>query len=123
MAIGQIQQVTLPFPSTWDLQAGVGGRPMRTAPLVITSVVNNRISGTVDFRGNPLPVQGIWDEAAKQIQFDTPFASYVGQLSFLDEPAINMRHYLLRGTLRMKPPSTWAGETGSWAATTNIRMS
>lgn len=122
LAIGKIQQVTLPFPSTWDLHAGVGRRPMRSAKLVINSVMNNRVNGTVNFRGTPLPIEGVWDEAAKQIQFETPFATYVGQLSSFDEPTINMRHYMMRGSLRMKPPSTWAGETGSWAATTSFRM-
>lgn len=122
MATGQIQQVTLPFPSTWDLQAGVGRRPMSSAQLTINSVMNTKVSGTVNFRGTPLPVQGVWDEATKRIQFETPFATYVGQLSYFDETTISMRHYLMRGELRMKPPSTRAGETGSWAATSSFPL-
>jgi len=122
VAIGPITQVALPFPSTWELNASVAGRPLRTGRLVISSVVNNRVMGTVNFRGTPLPFQGMWNESTKQLSFDTPFSTFVGHLTFFDEPPINMRHYMLRGRLRMKPPSTWAGENGTWTATTSFRL-
>ncbi|MDF2679423.1 MAG: hypothetical protein K0R47_613 [Brevibacillus sp.] len=123
MAIGQMTRVSLPYPTTWDIQASIGGRPTSQGTLVIQSVMNNnRLNGAVNFRGTFIPIQGTWNEAARQIAFETQFASYVGTLFSQDEPQLNLRHYVLQGNVTMKPPSIRAGETGRWTAATHVRL-
>jgi hypothetical protein len=122
VSIGQVTTVSLPYPSQWNINARIGGRPTTLGTLMIHSVVNNRISGAVNFRGTLVPIQGFWNENTKQITFDSPYATFVGTLSIVDEPQINMRHYVLRGTVMMKPPSIRAGEYGTWVATTDISL-
>lgn len=122
MAIGQMTRVTLPAPSQWALQANISRRPTASGTLFIYSVANNTFNGAVNFRGTLLPTQGYWNESTRQIAFETPFASYSGVLTFFDEPQINTRHYLMRGNVRMKPGSIRAGEHGTWAATTDVRL-
>jgi hypothetical protein len=122
VTIGQVTKVSIPYPSTWNLHASVGGRPLTSGTLHITAVVNNKISGAVNYRGTLIPIQGYWNENTKQITFDSPYASYVGNLTIFDEPQIAVRHYVLRGSLIMKPPSLRAGERGTWVATTDIRL-
>lgn len=123
MAMGQLTRVSLPYPTTWEIQARFGGRPTSQGTLVIQSVLNNnRLSGAVNFRGNFIPIQGTWNEPARQIVFDTQFATYVGNLYSLDEPQLNLRHYVLQGNVAMKPPSIRAGETGTWTAVTHVPM-
>ncbi|WP_243463113.1 hypothetical protein [Mesobacillus boroniphilus] len=60
-----------------------------------------------------------WDENAKSIRFDSPYASFAGQLMIYDDAGINVRHLVLSGKFLMKPPSLQAGEAGSWIATTD----
>ncbi|MFD6005174.1 hypothetical protein ACFWGB_05595, partial [Bacillus subtilis] len=52
------------------------------------------------------------------ISFDSPYASFFGNLTIIDETAISIRHFILSGRFIMKPPSLLAGEYGNWIATT-----
>ncbi|MCZ8514423.1 hypothetical protein O9H85_18740 [Paenibacillus filicis] len=115
--------IHLPFPSRWGINAYAGGRPVIWGTLIITSVANNRVTGTVNFRGTPLPIQGTWDEGSRQIRFDSPYARFSGRLSLFDDRTIRIRHFTLQGDLMMKPPSLQAGEYGTWIATTDICLS
>jgi hypothetical protein len=123
MAVGQVTTVSIPSPSQWNMYASIGGRPASLGTLMINLVKNNRISGAVNFRGTFIPIQGYWNETTKEIRFESPYASFVGTLTIVDEPQINMRHYVLRGSVMMKPPSIRAGEYGTWVATTDIPLS
>ncbi|RNB83160.1 hypothetical protein EDM59_19180 [Brevibacillus nitrificans] len=123
MAIGQMTRVSLPYPTTWDIQARFGGRPTSQGTLFLQNVINGRLQGAVNFRGTFIPIQGIWNEAARQIAFETEFASYVGTLFSQDEPLLNLRHYVLQGNVAMRHPSIRAGETGTWTAVTHVRLS
>lgn len=123
MAIGQKTRVSLPSPSQWEVSASFGGRPTSLGTLILYSVTNGIVQGAINFRGSLIPIQGSWNEAARQIAFESPYASFVGSLLVKDEPLINLRHFVLRGNVLMKPPSIRAGETGTWAATTEIRLS
>ncbi|WP_238933696.1 hypothetical protein [Brevibacillus choshinensis] len=119
----QMTRVSLPYPTTWEIRARFGGRPVSQGTLFIQSVLNNNsLSGAVNFRGNFIPIQGVWNEAARQIAFHTQFASYVGTLLYQDEPLLNLRHYVLRGQVAMKPPSIRAGETGTWQAVIHLPL-
>ncbi|NQF14964.1 hypothetical protein HPY31_13690 [Brevibacillus sp. HB1.3] len=122
MAIGQMTRVSLPSPSTWEIQASFGGRPTTLGTLVISNVSNGRVSGTVNFRGTPTPIQGSWDERSRQITIESPYANFVGTLAYKEEPTNGLRHYVLRGTVRMKPPSVRAGEVGTWTAVTHLPL-
>jgi hypothetical protein len=120
LSIRQVSTTSLPFPSQWLIDAWVGGRPLIHGTLIINSITNNRVTGTINFRGIPIPIRGYWNERTKQITFDSPYAQYSGHLTTLDEPPIRMRHFILRGNLKMMPPSIQAGEQGTWIATTDI---
>jgi len=115
--------VRLPYPSDWDIQANIAGRPTRLGILRITGVTNNQVSGAVNFRGTFLPIQGIWEERTRELRFETPYASFAGTLASAEDPQIRLRHYALQGTVRMKHPSIRAGQFGTWTATTMIRTS
>jgi hypothetical protein len=115
----QVNAVSLPFPSIWGIHAAVGGRPIVWGTLTFDFITGNRVTGTVNFRGTPIPISGYWDESTKQITFDSPYANFFGNLSIFDDPAIRIRHLVLNGRLVMKPPSLQAGEFGTWIATTN----
>jgi hypothetical protein len=119
---GQLTSVSLPFPSTWYIHADIAGRPIIYGTLVINSVRNNRVTGAINFRGNFIPIQGSWNESAKQIAFDSPYAHFVGNLTMMDEQRIPVRHFILRGRFIMKPPSIQAGEYGTWVAATDISL-
>lgn len=114
--------VSIPFPSRWGIHAAIGGRPIVYGTLNINSITGNRVTGTVNFRGTPIPINGYWNERDKQIGFDSPYATYSGNLTFFDDPSIRIRHLILRGKLTMKPPSIQAGEYGSWIATTDTTL-
>ena len=114
--------VSLPIPSKWDIRAYIAGREIISGTLIINSVTNNRVSGAINFRGTFIPIHGYWNENKKQITFESPYATFVGYLTSVDDQPIKMRHYVLRGTFIMKPPSLLAGEYGSWIATTDIRL-
>ncbi|PLT33191.1 hypothetical protein [Bacillus sp. V5-8f] len=115
-------QVNIPAPSRWGIHATVGSRPVVYGTLIINSVTDNRITGTINFRGRPIPVNGSWNPGSRQIQFDTPYATYSGNLEIFDDPSIRVRHLLVRGRLRMKPPSSQAGEYGTWVASTETAL-
>jgi hypothetical protein len=110
---------SLPFPSRWGLDAEIAGRPMVRGILTINSISGNTVIGTGNFRGTPIPIQGSWNENTKQFNFDSPYASFTGQLSIFDDAAIKIRHLILSGRFMMKPPSLQAGEFGNWIATTD----
>ncbi|WP_240338493.1 hypothetical protein [Peribacillus alkalitolerans] len=111
--------LSLPHPSRWGLSTEIGGRAIVRAVLTINSVSGNMVIGTANFRGSPIPISGYWDENTKQIRFDTPYASYSGQLQIFDDVTIRIRHLILSGRFVMKPPSLQAGQYGNWIATTN----
>lgn len=98
-------------------------RPTSQGTLFLQNVINGRLQGAVNFRGTFIPIQGIWNEAARQIAFETEFASYVGTLFSQDEQLLNLRHYVLQGNVAMRYPSIRAGETGTWTAVTHVRLS
>lgn len=114
--------ITLPFPSKWRIDAWVDGRPVIYGILIINSIIDNRVTGTLNFRGIPIPIHGIWNESTKQITFDSPYAQFSGYLTIFDEPPIRMRHFILRGILKMMPPSIQAGEHGTWIATNDTYL-
>jgi hypothetical protein len=110
--------VNIPFPSVWGIHAAIAGKPIVWGVLNINSITDNRVIGTVNFRGTPIPINGSWDENTKQIRFGSPYATFSGNLAIFDEPQIRIRHFILNGRLIMKPPSLQAGEYGTWVATT-----
>ncbi|RXI96228.1 hypothetical protein DS745_21030 [Anaerobacillus alkaliphilus] len=109
----------LPFPATWGILGDIAGRAIVRGILTIENVSNNTVTGTVNFRGVPIPITGIWNETTNQISFDSPYASFSGQLSIFDEIVPSLRRFILSGTFIMKPPSLQAGEFGSWVALTD----
>ncbi|TYR80439.1 hypothetical protein FZC66_08615 [Priestia megaterium] len=119
MQTAQQTIVSIPFPSLWGIHAAIAGRPIVWGILTINSITDNRVIGTVNFRGIDIPINGYWDENTKQIRFDSPYATYSGNLTIFDDPAIKIRHFILNGRLIMKPPSLQAGEYGTWVATTD----
>jgi hypothetical protein len=120
LKIPKTAKVSIPFPSVWGIDASIAGgeRSIIRGILTIDSIVDNKVVGTVNFRGIPIPINGYWDESAKQISFDSPYASFFGNLTIIDETAISIRHFILSGRFIMKPPSLLAGEYGNWIATT-----
>lgn len=115
----QQTMVSIPFPSVWGIHAAIAGRPIVWGVLTINSITDNRVIGTINFRGTPIPINGYWDENTKQIRFDSSYATYYGNLAIFDDPQIRIRHFILNGRLIMKPPSLQAGEYGTWVATTD----
>ena len=118
MEAAQNNRLSLPFPTRWGLSTEIGGRPIVRGVLTINSVSGNTVIGTANFRGTPIPINGYWDENTKQLRFDTPYASFSGQLQIFDDAGIRVRHLTLSGRFMMKPPSLQAGERGNWIATT-----
>ncbi|CAM3722836.1 hypothetical protein [Mesobacillus zeae] len=119
MQTAQETRVSIPFPSRWGIHASVGGRPIVFGIFNINSLTGNRVTGTVNFRGRDIPINGYWDKSTKQIRFDSPYATYSGNLTIFDDPSIKIRHSTLSGRLIMKPPSLQTGEYGTWIATTD----
>jgi hypothetical protein len=114
--------VSLPSPSVWGFNAAIAGRPIVWGKLNINSTTDNRVIGTVNFRGTPIPIQGSWNERTKQITIDSPYATFSGNLTIFDDTPIRIRHFILSGHFIMKPPSLQAGEYGTWIATTDISL-
>jgi hypothetical protein len=114
--------VSIPFPSRWGIHAAIADRPIIWGILIINSITNNRVSGTINFRGTPVPINGYWNESTKQIRFDSPYATFSGHLTILDDVPIRIRHLILSGQFIMNPPSAQAGEYGSWIATTDTNL-
>jgi len=113
---------SLPYPSRWGLSVEISGRPVLWGVLIIDSVTEGRVIGTVNFRGTPIRINGTWNENAKQLFFDSPYASYSGQLQIFDDTQIKVRHLILSGRFIMKPPSSQAGVYGNWIATTDKEL-
>jgi hypothetical protein len=111
----QQTMVSIPFPSV----CAIAGKPIVWGVLNINSITDNRVIGTVNFRGTPIPISGYWDEYTKQIRFDSPYAMFSGTLTIIDDATIRIRHFILNGRFIMKPPSLQAGEYGTWVATTD----
>jgi len=115
--------VSIPFPSKWGISASIAGRPIIWGVLIINSITgNNKVSGTINFRGTPIQINGYWEENTKQISFDSPYATFFGNLTIFDDPSIRIRHFVLSGRFIMKPPSLLAGEYGTWIATTDTAL-
>ncbi|OLO26670.1 hypothetical protein BTA37_27500 [Priestia megaterium] len=112
----------MPFPSRWGIHAEIAGRPMVWGVLIINSITGNRVIGTVNFRGTLIPINGYWNESAKQISFDSPYATYSGNLTMFDDSTTRIRHLVLSGRVIMKPPSLLAGRNGTWVATTDTSL-
>lgn len=119
MQTAQHNRLSLPFPSRWGLSTEIAGRPIIRGVLTIESVSGNTVIGTANFRGTPLLINGYWDENTRQLRFETPYASFSGQLQIFDDVGIRIRHLTLSGRFVMKPPSLQAGERGNWIATSN----
>ncbi|CAI9394552.1 MULTISPECIES: hypothetical protein [Bacillaceae] len=123
MQTAQKLMVSIPFPSKWGISASIAGRPIIWGVLIINSITgNNKVSGTINFRGTPIQINGYWEENTKQISFDSPYASFFGNLTIFDDPSIRIRHFVLSGRFIMKPPSLLAGEYGTWIATTDTTL-
>jgi hypothetical protein len=122
LSMVRVTTVSIPFPSKWYIHADIAGRPIVWGELSINSIRENRLVGTINFRGTPIPIQGHWNEGNKQITFDSPYATFTGNLNIVDESSIRIRHFILRGRFIMKPSSLHAGEYGTWIATTDISM-
>ncbi|MFS0815187.1 hypothetical protein [Peribacillus phoenicis] len=43
--------VSFPFPSVWGIHAAIAGRPIIWGTLIINSITDNKVIGTVNFRG------------------------------------------------------------------------
>lgn len=119
---GQEIPLSIPFPSRWGIHAAIGGRPIIWGILIINSITNNRVSGTINFRGTAIPIRGYWNENTNQIRFDSPYATFTGHLYIFDDVTIKIRHLILSGQLIMNPPSLQTGEHGSWIATTETNL-
>jgi len=115
-------RVSMPFPSRWGIHAEIAGRPMVWGLLIINSITGNRVRGTVNFRGTLIPINGYWNENTKQISFDSPYATYSGNLTMFDDSTTRIRHLVLSGQVSMKPPSLLAGRNGTWVATTDTSL-
>ena len=109
-------QSILPVPSQWGIIGEVAGRRLVRGILIIESITDGVVNGTVNFRGTALPITGSWNENTRQIAFNSPFASFSGQLLIFDQTGINTRHFILNGNFIMNPPSLQAGEFGQWVA-------
>ncbi|WP_254119117.1 hypothetical protein [Bacillus sp. FJAT-29790] len=111
--------VSLPFPSRWGLSTEIAGRPILRGVLTINSVSGNTVIGTANFRGEPVPINGYWDEHAKQLRFESPYASFSGKLDIFDDATIKVRHLIINGRFVLKSTSLQAGDSGTWIATTD----
>jgi hypothetical protein len=118
----QNKMISLPFPSRWGINADIAGRPIVRGILTINTLVGNQLTGSVSFQNSAIPITGFWDESNKQISFDSPYASFSGQLTMYDDATTRIRHLVLSGRFRMKPPSLHAGETGNWIAATDTPL-
>lgn len=112
--------LSIPFPSEWGIICEIARRRLIRGKLVIDSILDNIVKGTIDFRGTLLPISGTWNETNKHLNFDSPFAKFSGQLYIFDQTAINTRHFILNGNFIMIPPSFQAGEFGQWVAITGV---
>ncbi|RNB89612.1 hypothetical protein EDM56_10515 [Brevibacillus fluminis] len=110
----------IPVPSIWGINSTAAGRPAIWGTLTMDTISNNRITGTINFRGTPIPILGYWDEKTNQIMLESPYATFSGELDLFDNKTIGILHYVLQGRLLMKPTSSQAGEYGSWIATTDV---
>ncbi|MED3789231.1 hypothetical protein P4576_18800 [Peribacillus frigoritolerans] len=106
--------VSFPFPSVWGIHSSIAGRT------IIWGTFSIQGGWYGNFRGRPIPINGFWNENAKQIAFDSPYATFSGNLTIIDDQQSRIRHFILQGRFLMKPPSLQAGESGSWIATTDI---
>lgn len=113
---------SIPFPSRWGIHAEIAGRPIIWGVLIINSIIGNRVLGTVNFRGTLIPINGYWNGSAKQISFDSPYATYSGNLTMFDDSTTRIRHLILTGRVIMKPPSLLAGRNGTWVAATDTSL-
>lgn len=113
---------SVPSPTRWGIHADIAGRPTIWGTFLVNSIQDGRVNGAINFRGSDIPITGSWNETNKEIHFDSPYATFSGSLSIFDDSSIRIRHYLLSGQFRMKPPSLQAGEVGSWIATTDTKL-
>ncbi|WP_257391812.1 hypothetical protein [Mesobacillus jeotgali] len=118
----QNEMTSLPVPSRWGIDAQIAGKPIVRGTITINSLSGNTFTGTANFRGQPIMIQGTWEETDKVIRFDSPYASFTGQLAIFDDPGIKIRHSVLSGQFLMKPPSLQAGEFGDWIATADTAL-
>lgn len=115
-------RASMPFPSRWGIHAEIAGRPMVWGVLIINSITENRVMGTVNFRGTLIPINGYWNEGSKQITFNSPYATYSGNLTMFDNSNTRIRHLVLSGRVIMMSPSLLAGRSGTWVATTDTSL-
>ncbi|OIK14718.1 hypothetical protein [Bacillus sp. MUM 13] len=116
----QASNISLPSPLNWSIHADIAGRPVIWGFLTINSISGRKVSGTINFRGKPQPIEGNWNEGNLQITFNSPYAFFTGNLSIFDDAPISIRHFLLSGRLVMNQPSPLAGESGTWVASADV---
>ncbi|MCZ0874109.1 hypothetical protein [Peribacillus sp. AS_2] len=102
----------------WIPHTDGNGKLTEAVPCEVTNAmpslkIDNRVVGTVNFRGRPIPINGFWNENTKLIAFDSPYATFSGNLTIIDDQQSRIRHFILQGRFLVKPPSLQAGESGS----------
>jgi hypothetical protein len=108
----------LPFPTSWYIEVSHGSMPTNAGTLIIQSVANGRVRGTLNFRGTPFPISGTWNEQANHLFFQSPYANFNGTLSIYREPLYI--HYTLQGNYLSTLRASFPGDIGTWYATTAI---
>ena len=69
--------------------------PTNEGTLIIQSVANGQVKGTLNFRGTTYPISGTWYEQSNYLSFQSSFAMFDGTLSIYKDPLFI--HYTLRG--------------------------
>lgn len=112
------QATPFPIPSDWQVYIYSGQRPNTSGIMRITSMRNNQFSGSINFRGVPLPLTGNWNPANSSIRFESPFVSFQGILiATADSTA---RYWSIQGTYLSKSASDYPGSRGTFVAATSI---
>jgi len=110
----------LPFPTSWDIVVRHGDMPTNEGTLIIQSVANGQVKGTLNFRGTTYPISGTWYEQSNYLSFQSSFAMFDGTLSIYKDPLFI--HYTLRGNYVSTLSTYFPGNVGTWSATNAIYM-
>ncbi|EIT83924.1 hypothetical protein A374_17854 [Fictibacillus macauensis ZFHKF-1] len=110
----------LPIPSTWGISANVGGMPLIWGTMYLATLQGNQLTGSINFRGAPIPLSGYYSESTQQVMLESPYAEFTGTVFLYEDPSINIRHFVINGRVIMKPSSQQAGQGGTWIASTDI---
>lgn len=121
MGMREMNLNLLPAPSTWYLVANQQGIHVNSGSLIINSIMDNRVTGSVYFNvGGTFPIQGYWDEQARRLNFRTSNTVFEGILTIRDEYQPRIRHFVLNGTYQVLDQQGTIVGYGTWTATTAI---